>query len=90
MRTCFLAAALALTVSGGAMAATQLEQSVSFGLKSHGFTDVDVEALRPSQLAALHHVMNSRKSLGDRIALIRSILGGRNTLRGLLLGHQES
>lgn len=63
---------------------TPLEQSVARELPRYGFKDVDVDQLSSSQVAALYMLVHGKRSHGDKRALIKSTLGGRNTLRGLL------
>ncbi|WP_049644759.1 hypothetical protein [Candidatus Rhodobacter oscarellae] len=46
--------------------------------------DVTVDDLRNSQVAAIYVIMHGRHSEGEKRMLIRSTVGGRNTLRGLL------
>ncbi len=45
---------------------------------------VDASTLRRSQLAAIYSIMYSGKSHFEKTAQIRSTLGGRFSLRGLL------
>lgn len=77
-----LCAALALAPAAGAL--TQLELSVARDLREYGFRDVDVERLTPAQLAAIHHIASASVNEGEKRGVIRSILGGRGTLRGAL------
>ena len=81
-----LALVATLTVTGCAGSAQdQLRAQVGSRLDRNGFRQVDVDRLSTGQLAALHGHMNSQRSEGDKRALIRSTLGGRNSLRGLLI-----
>lgn len=84
MRTTALCLAAALAAATPAAAETQLQRSVAQDLREFGFGDVDVTRLSISQLAAIHHIANQSGSHGKKRGLIRSALGGRNSLRGLL------
>ena len=79
-----LIAAMALTPAVAHADRTPLEQSVARELPRYGFKDVDVDQLSSNQVATLYMLMYSKRSHGDKRALIKSTLGGRNTLRGLL------
>ena len=68
--------------TGWAAGSSQLRQSVDRDLKQFGFRNVDVETLTPAQLTAIHTVASGKRRSGQR-GIIRSILGGRNTVRGL-------
>ncbi len=46
---------------------------------------VDAASLSRTQLAAIYSIMHSDNSGGDKTAMIRSVLGGRLSLRGLFL-----
>ena len=79
-------AALALMISAVSASAQsggdQLLQNVSRELPRY-FRDVDATTLSQSQLAALSLIMHSSRTEGDKRALMRSVIGGPNTLRGL-------
>jgi len=45
--------------------------------------DVDVSQLSQHQLASIYMIMHSSDSAGERTAMIRSIIGGRFSLRSL-------
>lgn len=77
------AALAALLAAAPALASDQLRLSVSDDLRRYGFTEVDVARLDAAQLAAIHAIANGLSDSGGRRAQIASILGGRNTLRGL-------
>lgn len=46
---------------------------------------VDASSLSRPQLATIYSIMHSDNSGGDKAAMIRSVLGGRFSLRGLFL-----
>ncbi len=46
--------------------------------------DVDVDDLDQSQVAAIYTIMHSKRSTSYKLSMIRSVVGGRNSLRGLL------
>ena len=80
-----LVRAFALAVSLAAMpavASDQLRLLVAQDLQRLGFTEVDVNSLTSAQLGAIHAVANEKRD-GGRRGMIRSILGGQYTLRGL-------
>ena len=83
-RTLLVTLALALTAPA-AQALTQLELAAQRDLREYGFKDVNVEDLSPVQLAAITHLSNLKGPEGSKRGQIRSILGGPNNLRGLLL-----
>ncbi|MEL6643029.1 MAG: hypothetical protein AAFQ79_03780 [Pseudomonadota bacterium] len=82
-----LAAALVLALAGPAAATTreQLEPSVARDLKRHQIR-VDTDTLRTGQINALYSLFHSNRSHSEKRAMARSIVGGRNSLRGVLLG----
>ena len=61
----------------------QLLANVSRDLP-HYVSDVDASTLSRSQLAHIYSIMHGGSSEGDKRKLIRSALGGRYSLRGLL------
>ena len=61
----------------------QLYASVSRDLP-HYVKDVDVDSLSRSQLAHIYSIMHGGRSESDKRKMIRSALGGRFSLRGLL------
>jgi len=88
-RAALLALAVALAAAlppGPAPAAdpdSQLARQVAKELPSYG-VDVDVATLSTHQLARIYGVMHRPLSHSEKRAQIRSILGGRFSLRGLL------
>ena len=66
-----------------AAALTQLQTSVQNDLRDYGFHEVDVTQLSTAQLAAIHSIAHSRGREGGKRAMIRSTLGGPDTLRSL-------
>ncbi len=85
MKYIVLAAALGVAfVAPPAEARTQLERLVSTELRSYGFSDVRVEDLTTAQLSAIYSTANRPGRDGQKRGMIRSILGGKNTVRGLL------
>ena len=46
--------------------------------------DVDPATLSRHQLLTIYSILHSGRSGGDKIAMIRSVIGGRGSLRGLL------
>jgi len=46
--------------------------------------NVDASTLRRSQLAAIYSIMHDGHSEGEKRMMIRSVIGGRHSLRGLL------
>lgn len=66
----------------------QLLANVSRELPSY-VQGVDARTLRRSQLAAIYAIMHGGGSGGDKKAAIRSVIGGRFSLRGLLFGQAE-
>ena len=89
IRPAALLSAALLALAGPAAADTkgsaQLTASVARELPHYGF-DVDVTTLDRAQVAALHHALYTDRSVGGKRAMIKSILGGRHSLRGLLFG----
>ncbi len=84
MRRPLALAALVLTLAAPpASADDQLRLLVADDLRSLGFHEVDVDSLTLNQLAAIHAVAHDKRRGGGRRGMIRSILGGRNSLRGL-------
>ena len=45
--------------------------------------DVDPSTLNRTQLGRIYTIIHSSRSHGDKMGLIKSVLGGRNSLRGL-------
>ena len=78
-----VAAAVLATFATGAEANEQLRQAVAFELVRYDI-DVDVRELSTGELAAIQQIANSDRSHSDKRALIRSAIGGRYSLRGLL------
>lgn len=78
---------LALILSAGPALADapsdQLLTNVSRELP-HYVNDVDVHSLSRSQLAHIYSIIHGGYSESDKRKLIRSALGGRYSLRGLL------
>ena len=46
--------------------------------------NVDVDSLSSTKLAAIYSIMHSRHTESEKRLLIRSALGGRHSLRGLI------
>ncbi|MCG6904308.1 MAG: hypothetical protein LJE68_16670 [Rhodobacter sp.] len=91
MRPTCLALILAATCAGSATAQSrpptdQLLANVSRELPQY-LPDVDASTLSRTQLGALYVAMHANGSSGNRLAQIRSIVGGRHSLRGVLLNH---
>ncbi len=83
MRRALVALTLAATFAAmPATASDQLRLLVEKDLERVGFTEVDVNSLTSAQLGAIHAVANEKRE-GGRRGMIRSILGGQYTLRGL-------
>ena len=61
----------------------QLYANVSRELP-HYVKDVDVDSLSRSQLAHIYSIMHGGRSESDKGRMIRSVLGGQYSLRGLL------
>lgn len=80
-----VALVLALASPAAATSRDQLEPSVARELRKHQIT-ADTETLRTGQITALYSLFHSNRSFSDKRALARSIVGGRNSLRGVLLG----
>ena len=81
-----LAILVALTLAAPAAAdppRDQLLAQVAKALPRYG-VDVDPRSLNRAQLAQILHIMHSGNSEGDKRGLIRSAVGGRYSLRGLL------
>ncbi len=58
-------------------------------MELHNYTlDTDPDELTESQLGVIYTIMHSGRPHGSKSALIRSYIGGRNTLRGLLSGQR--
>lgn len=72
---------LALPVHADSRA--QLLRHVERDLPSY-VDDVRADSLTTTQLARIYNVMHSRETSSEKQMHIRSIIGGRNTLRGLL------
>ncbi|MGG7645180.1 hypothetical protein ACQ5SP_10280 [Rhodovulum sp. YNF3179] len=88
IRPAALLSAALIALAGPAAAgkgSDQLTASVARELPRYGF-DVDVKTLDRAQVAALHHALYTDRSTGGKRAMIKSILGGRYSLRGLLFG----
>jgi len=83
----FLGLVMALSLSALAARAAapedQLLAHVTRELPNY-VDDVDPATLRRSQLAAIYSIMHDGHSEGEKRALIRSVIGGRFSLRGLL------
>ncbi|MBV0910830.1 hypothetical protein [Anianabacter salinae] len=62
---------------------TQLESLVANEIDTY-VDGVDVADLSNGQLATIYSIMHGGRSESDKRAMIRSAIGGRNTLRGLL------
>ncbi|MEL7114126.1 MAG: hypothetical protein AAGP08_00815 [Pseudomonadota bacterium] len=78
-----IAAALVLSAQGAAAdAREQLILSVSRDLS--WYSDVDPNTLSTHQLASIKTILHSSRSVGYKRAHIRSTIGGRNSLRGVL------
>ena len=85
MKHLLLATALGLVVSAPpAEARTQLERLVRHELQDLNIRNVNVAELSTAQLAAIHAAANRPGQQGSKRGVVRSILGGRNTIRGLL------
>ncbi len=82
-----IAAVLALVLAAGAAQAndgrTQLIRSVEQEL-DHYVQGVDASQLSTQQLAAIRSIMYSSRSESSKRGLIRSAVGGNNSLRSLL------
>lgn len=85
MKLLVLAAIVGLAFTAPpAEARTQLERLVNHELRSLGFKDVNVEKLSTAQLADIYSTANRPGRQGQKRGMIRSILGGKNTVRGLI------
>ena len=80
-----IAAVVLATFATGAEASEQLRRAVAFELARYEI-EVDVRELSTGELAAIQQIANSNRSHSDKRALIRSAIGGRYSLRGLLFG----
>ena len=80
-----IAAAILAVFTTGAEANEQLRRAVSFELARYDI-EVDVRDLSTGELAAIQQIANSDRSYSDKRGLIRSAVGGRYSLRGLLFG----
>ena len=83
-----IAIALAIAAGTGPATAdsrTQLLASVDREL-AFFVPNVDAASLSTSQLAAINGVIHGDGSHSHKIGAIRSIIGGRSSLRGLLFG----
>lgn len=78
-------AAAVLAAAPPAGAASQLELLVKRDLR-HYQLGVEVDDLTSGQIAALNVLFSSNRSHSDKRLLAKSIIGGRNSLRGVLLG----
>jgi hypothetical protein len=88
LRPALIAASLILGPAAATQADAprdQLRAAVARDLPIY-MPDVDVDSLSRSQLSTIYSILHSSRSAGDKTALIRSALGGRNSLRGLLFG----
>lgn len=85
LRITALAFALAATAATGQTNAPrdQLLSNVSRELPQY-LPDVDASTLSRSQLAALYSIMHNSDSGSKKHAMIRSVVGGQYSLRGLL------
>lgn len=85
LRIAFIAFALAATAAAGQSRGPndQLVANVSRELPGY-LPGVDASTLSRSQLAALYMIMHSSESGNNKHAMIRSIVGGQYSLRGLL------
>lgn len=77
-------AVIAVALAAPVSASGQLRTSVARDLRGLGFHGVEVAELTSSQLSAIHAVAHSDASQTRKRLSVRSILGGRNTLRSLL------
>ena len=85
LRMALLALCVA-TLPSGARAVPpedQLFASVSRDLRIY-FPDVDPSTLDRGQLAAIYSILHSNASSSEKTGLIRSVIGGKFSLRGLL------
>jgi hypothetical protein len=87
-RPLILAAVVAVlgATSAHAGAREQLLPKVAAQLPDY-VQDVDPQSLSTSQLGVIYNIMHSAGSTGEKAAEIRSVLGGRYSLRGLLFGN---
>ena len=85
MKHLVLAAIIGLSFTAApAEARTQLERLVNQELRALGFKDVNVEKLSTAQLADIYSTAHLPGRQGQKRGMIRSILGGNNTVRGLI------
>lgn len=89
LSTTLVVAMLAAMPSSAAQAdgRTQMIRAVAHELGNY-VQGVDPETLSIQQLAAIRSIMYSSRSESDKRGLIRSAVGGRNSLRSLLFGQQ--
>jgi hypothetical protein len=86
MKSAVTIATVLLGLSGvPGQANSQLALQVKQDLKRYGFTE-DVSRLSSSQLSNIHLIIHSRRSESSKRGLIKSALGGKNSLRGILRG----
>jgi hypothetical protein len=79
-----LATAALLSLTAPATAKTdQLLSLVEMELPFYA-PGVDARSLSRAQLASIYSILHGSKSGGDKRALIRSVIGGPYSLRGLL------
>lgn len=85
MKHLVLAAIIGLSFTAApAEARTQLERLVDQELRSLGFKDVKVSELSTGQLSAIYSTANRPGRQGEKRGMIKSILGGKNSVRGLI------
>lgn len=83
-RITLIAAALSLPLPALAVGPNdQLLALVSSEMPRYA-PNVDASTLRRGQLAMIYSIMHSDRTESNKRLHIRSVLGGRNTLRGLL------
>jgi len=88
LRIAIIAFAFATTTATGQTRAPsdQLLANVSRELPAY-LPDVDASTLSRSQLAAIYSIMHGGGSGSKKHAMIRSVVGGQYSLRGLLFSN---
>ncbi len=82
--TAILFAALTATAQAGNAPENQMRAAVARDLPAY-VPDVDVSLLSQHQIVAAYGILYGRYSGMEKSALLRSAVGGRNSLRGVLL-----
>lgn len=78
---------IGLAASAPAATQSQLERSVERDLRRLSI-NVDASSLTNGQLSSLHLILNSTRSENSKRGLARSVIGGRNSLRGVLFDNR--